>query len=336
LIDKALHDAELAANAEEKIVFAPPIATFKKGYFAREDNLAEGLVINAECDTHAQEARAKLERLLGPATVVVESGGEWVDPDTGELKPRLHVHYRLKVPARGEEALAKLRLARKLATAIVGGDASNINAVHPIRWAGSWHRKGEPKLARIVSLNADAEIDLDEALEILQQAAPSVECAEPASNEDKQADPDLIYAAMVVIPNNDVSRDEWNKKGMAIFAATGGHQRGFEAFAMWSKKSSKSHGGHVKRWKNYRRHPPTKISAGSIIYWANEADPTGQWRADYDKKREAIDAKLVEPLLANFAAKQAAAEPKDEAKVDEPIGIKDASDPWPTINEAAY
>jgi hypothetical protein len=245
LIDKALEDANLAANAEEKIVFAPPIATFKKEYFAREEDLAEGLVLNTECDMHAQEGQAKLEQLLGAATVVVESGGEWIDPDTGELKPRLHVHYRLKVPARGEEALAKLKMARELATKIVGGDASNINAVHPIRWPGSWHRKGAPKLARIISLNADAEIDLDEALEILKQAAPTVECEEHSANENQKADPDLIYDAMVVVPNlGKINGDqgewnEWNKTGMAIFAATSGDDRGLEAFMMWSRKSPK-------------------------------------------------------------------------------------------------
>ena len=45
--------------------------------------------------------------------------------------------------------------------------------MHPIRWPGSWHRKKEPKLCRIVALNDDAEIDLATALEVLKQVAPS-------------------------------------------------------------------------------------------------------------------------------------------------------------------
>ena len=40
-----------------------------------------------------------------------------------------------------------------------------------MRWPGSWHRKRTPKLARIVALNEDAEIDLEEALERLREAA---------------------------------------------------------------------------------------------------------------------------------------------------------------------
>ena len=175
LIDKACRDAALAADAHAKIVFAPPIATFTNNEHAREIDLAEGLALSTECDTNAQAARARLEQLLGPATAVVQSGGEWVDPDTGELKPKLHTHHRLTTPARDASALAKLKLARKLAAEIVGGDPSNAPTVHPIRWPGSWHRKNKPTICRIVELT-DNEIDLDAALKALQQAA------EPTAN----------------------------------------------------------------------------------------------------------------------------------------------------------
>jgi hypothetical protein len=67
-----------------------------------------------------------------------------------------------------------LKRARILATAIVGGDATNVPAVHPIRWPGSWHRKGEPRLATIVTLNADREIILSDALEQLEAMAPAI------------------------------------------------------------------------------------------------------------------------------------------------------------------
>jgi hypothetical protein len=296
LIDKAFRDAERAANAG-RIVFAPPVATFSNSRHAREVDLAEGLVLNVEWDQHAQEGRAKLEKLLGRATVVVASGGEWTDQETGELKPKLHVHFRLKVPARGKRALAKLKLARMLATAIVGGDASNITAVHPIRWPGSWHCKGKPSLCRIVSLRPKAELDLNKALAILKKAAPAVTCARHTANLKAQADPDLMYAAMVVIPNNDVSRDEWNKKGMAIFRATAGDPRGLEAFEMWSKKSAKSHGGYIARWQHFFSSPPSRIGAGSIIYWANNTDPT--WRQRHERERWLRFTKIYQQRLNN-------------------------------------
>ena len=172
LIDKAYSCAERAAKSGDKIVFCPPVATFTNKDHAREEDLAEGLVLSIECDEHAQEACSKLQELLGSPTAVVKSGGEWINPETGELEPKLHDYYRLKIPARDPETLKKLKQARELATEIVGGDASNVSAVHPIRWPGSLHRKAEPKLCRIMTINPDAEIDLDQALDILRKARP--------------------------------------------------------------------------------------------------------------------------------------------------------------------
>ena len=102
--------------------------------------------------------------------MVVASGGEWINP-AGEVQPKLHGHWRLSEPTRTAEEHGKLKAARRLATALVGGDATNIPVVHPIRWPGSVHRKGQPKLARIVGFHPDAEIDLGEALEALEAAA---------------------------------------------------------------------------------------------------------------------------------------------------------------------
>jgi putative DNA primase/helicase len=171
LIDRAYRDAVLAAQAPNKVVFCPPVATFTEPKLAREQHLAEGPVLSIECDTHPRAALAKLIALLGQPTAVVESGGVWTDPETGETEPKLHIYYRLKIPARSQDELKKLKQARRLATTFVGGDVSNVTIVHPIRWPGSLHRKGDPKPCRIIKLNPDAEIELDSALQILQQAA---------------------------------------------------------------------------------------------------------------------------------------------------------------------
>jgi hypothetical protein len=171
VIDLIYREVELAARAPQAVVFCPPIATFSNGGRAREIDLAEGLALSVECDAHARAARAKLEALLGPATAVVASGGEWTDPEASDTEPKLHLHYRLKAPTRSKEEHQKLKLARKLAAKLVGGDPSNVPLVHPIRWPGSLHRKGEPKLCRIIELNPDAEIDLDAAVAHLQKAA---------------------------------------------------------------------------------------------------------------------------------------------------------------------
>src|SRR5262245_27228060 len=171
IVDAAITLAQYAADHRRRAVFAPPLASFTNQTRAGEADLCEAPVLSVECDTAPANARRTLETLLGPATVVVASGGQWVNDQTGEIECRLHLHWRLTEPATGEEALARLKEARRLATSIVGGDPSNVPCVHPLRWPGSWHRKREPRLATIVA-QSDAEIELGEALERLRLAAP--------------------------------------------------------------------------------------------------------------------------------------------------------------------
>src|SRR5262249_3485707 len=57
-------------------------------------------------------------------------------------------------------------------------------------------------------------------------------------NEEPQASPARVAAALEVIPN-DVDWDEWNRVGMAMWRATGGTKAGFVAFDKWSQKSPK-------------------------------------------------------------------------------------------------
>ena len=164
-------DAYCAANSATPVVFCPVLATFTNGERARQVDLLKGLALSVECDQRPGDAAAALQQLLGPATVIVRSGGTWTDPATGEVQDKMHVHYRLNKPAQGNDLL-RLKQARDLATMLVGGDTSNKPVVHPIRCPGSWHRKAGPRLCQIEELNADAEIDLDVALEALTAAAP--------------------------------------------------------------------------------------------------------------------------------------------------------------------
>ena len=169
LTDAALDDARRAAQTPKPVVFAPPIAVFTNEERATEKDLLEGLTLSVECDARPQQARAILENLLGPATVVVRSGGVWTDPE-GAAQNKLHLHWRLAQPARGAN-LARLKALRALAARLAGGDPSNMPIVHPIRWAGSWWRKCDPaKLCAIEAIDADREIDLDPALAILGAA----------------------------------------------------------------------------------------------------------------------------------------------------------------------
>jgi hypothetical protein len=187
LIDVAEDDANRAANYPKPVVFCPPIAVFANKDSAREADIVEGLALSVECDQHPYAARMKLEKLLGPATFVVHSGGVWTDAN-GELYDKVHLHWRLREPARGAD-IADLKKARDLATRLVGGDPSNKPVCHPIRWPGSWHRKAEPVLCRIERANPDAEIDLADTLSVLTAACPEQARSKPNGKDHSAGAP---------------------------------------------------------------------------------------------------------------------------------------------------
>jgi Primase C terminal 2 (PriCT-2) len=279
--------------AKKGALFAPPVATFKDHRSASFGNLAEGVVVSVECDERAQQALATLTAILGPPTLVVASGGIWVNPETGLGEDKLHLYWRLAVPARDIDSFAKLMEALKIATGLVGADASN-TIVHPLRWPGSWHLKAAPRLCRIVEENDDVEVDLDAALELLRKAAPPELLARGTSEAKQHRNavasgptgrthkplnrhqifmlPDINEVASVVraIPNEDLHRNEWNNTGMAIFASTGGSEEGHAIFLEFSAKSSKHHNpGTVRaRWEGMRRSPPTRTGWGKLLAMA--------------------------------------------------------------------
>jgi len=160
---------------------------------------------------------------------------------------------------------------------------------------------------------------------------------ERAPNEDLTADPDLIAAAMAVVPNDDVSQNEYNKVGMAIWVATGGCARGFEIFDTWARKSKKYHGGTVKRWRHYFKSPPSRIGAGSIIHWANEASP-GWWAqyddASMDKTTQESLAGVDAFLAGHHGEKPPTDKPQDKASGSSDQTKNDASGPDTKTKEA--
>jgi hypothetical protein len=303
VVDCAMIIARLAANAPHNVAFAWPIAVFKRRGRAREQDLLRGLVLSAECDTHAQQARKTLEAILGPPTLVVESGGTWTD-ETGRQWPKLHLYWRLAKPAEGKE-LAKLKQAREIATKLVHADESNISIVHPIRAAGSWHRKGTPKLCRIAERHDDAEIDLDVALAALKET-PAGENSRSQSDSTskkrrfKNTEPESVERvkrALAAIrppahPPDPVDPDwvepdsykVWMEVGPALYDEFG--EFGFDLFNGYSKQSPKyKHEPHCsggtecdcvsaeveKKWIECRK--ITKYKIASVFHWANYFNP---------------------------------------------------------------
>ena len=263
LVDHARKAAEWRVSA----VFCPPIATVRDPKSAKADNICEGIALSVECDQHAVKARQTLEAILGPATLVVASGGQWTNPETGGAEPKLHLHWRVNKPTTRPDEHAMLKEARKLATELVDGDGTNISIVHPIRWPGSWHRKGTPRLANIVA-SSDSEMDLVEAVVRLRDASGAATFARFGFETDSKlraSDPAAVASALSVIPNDSLAWNDWNRLGMATWAATDGSEIGREAFAKWSAKASKNDPiATESRWQHYKTSPPTRIGFGTL------------------------------------------------------------------------
>jgi hypothetical protein len=184
VIGTAIAIARMAANAERPAVFCPPIAVFKIAEHARQQDLLQAPTLTVECDREPTAARRKLELLLGPATLVVRSGGVWTNGN-GESEDKLHLHWRWDRLSSYE--LEKVKEARSLAQRIVHADASGVPAVHPFRWPGSWHRKQQPpRLCEIIAFNPERELNVDAALELLRAAAPPVSAKRRSKAASKQ------------------------------------------------------------------------------------------------------------------------------------------------------
>ena len=273
--------ARQAATWDDPAVYCPPVTTFKTPQNAKTENVHEGVDLSTECDQNPCAACLRLEALLGPATTVVASGGEWINPATGEIEPKVHLHWRLKTPTRTKAEHELLKEARTLAANLVGGDGTNKSIVHPIRWPGSWHRKKKPKLAHTVASNEANEIDLPIAIEILREAVGAAAFGydfNKTSNKLEATDHAAAASALSVIPNGADPQahdwEYWNGIGMKTWAATAGSETGRTAFHAWSAKSPKYDKETTEaRWQHYKTSPPTLAGFGSLVYLARKHSP---------------------------------------------------------------
>jgi hypothetical protein len=121
------------------------------------------------------------------------------------------------------------------------------------------------------------------------------EVEERGFGDELTADSILVDAALEVIPNDDIDWDEWNKIGMAIYAATNGG--GFATFDAWSQKSKKYNAKDTKnKWHAYHRSPPKRIGCGTLFFLAEQASPG--WRDAYDLEIQAkLDAAAQDEAL---------------------------------------
>lgn len=147
----------------------------------------------------------------------------------------------------------------------------------------------------------------------------------------------MVAAALRAIPNADEAWEEWNRIGMATWAASGGEDFGFEAFDLWSQQSGKYSMHHTRaRWDHYRRSPPSQIGFGSLFYMAEDADP--RWLDRYEREQEAAALAMFEEGQAAYLEATGKAPPEpvrpetSERPTENGAGseYQPAADPSPT------
>ena len=276
VIDRAVVIATRIANGGEPAVFAPPICTFTSRTGAKSSDVHEAPVLSVEIDQgNLDQIADRLSLILSDRpTISLHSGSLWADPETGEILPKGHLHWRLRTPARGPEQQRMLRRARDIATLIAGGDPSGTPPVHPLRFPGTWNRKTEPPvMARIFEENANTTIDLAEALAVLEDAAHAADLATPRSAPHLAAD-DLpaelaqlaewlrVYTTDCLRAPNQGLWHDWNKVAMATHRATGGSEAGYQLFRAWSETSRHYNEANCRaRWYAITSCPATWIGA---------------------------------------------------------------------------
>jgi hypothetical protein len=165
VITAAKELARWAARQASAYVVCVPSATFSSDG-GKEVDLAAGLALSVDLDKHPAKSRKRLERVLGPATLCIKSGGYWGHGK--KRQPTVHLYWLLSMLATGAD-LSVLKEVRRLAIQYAGGDPTAVSIVHGLRCAGTLHRKGRARTTSIEAHNPKARIDLRKALERLRR-----------------------------------------------------------------------------------------------------------------------------------------------------------------------
>jgi hypothetical protein len=274
---EATNLARTCAQSTVASVFCPPVATFDNPRKAAEANVVDGLAISVELDENPTAALELLITVLGEPTVVVRSGGTWTDPWTGEVLDKLHGYWRLKTPARDDARIA-LKRAQVLACKIAGGDPSDQTAVHPLRWPGSWHRKGDPVLCRIASCNSGVEVELANALASLEKACPE-SSTKPGDNRSQGSQEGGEWETLIYLVLTSESYHEPLTRLAAKFLRAG--MSDGAAVNMLRGLMMNATGPHDARWQQRYDYIPRAVSTAREKIPAElkkpETKPLPQW-----------------------------------------------------------
>ncbi|MCB8880196.1 AAA family ATPase [Acidisoma cellulosilytica] len=87
-------------------------------------------------------------------------------------------------------------------------------------------------------------------------------------------DPSTVAESLNRIPNDNLTWNDWSRIGATIYNSTEGSPDGLALFKEWSSKSLKHRDAECDgRWNNWKTHPYTDLSFGSLVHLARLTDP---------------------------------------------------------------
>jgi Bifunctional DNA primase/polymerase, N-terminal/Primase C terminal 2 (PriCT-2) len=103
-----------------------------------------------------------------------------------------------------------------------------------------------------------------------------------------------LTLATAMIPNTlKTSRDAWVRVGLALWAATGGSEDGYQLFRAWSRRWPHYNAEKTRTFWITIKKTPDEITAGTVFHLAEEAVP------DYSDRCIALDPEVI-ALIEEF------------------------------------
>jgi HK97 family phage portal protein len=102
---------------------------------------------------------------------------------------------------------------------------------------------------------------------------PSRPTSAPRNTKYKPIEDDQLRELMECVPNDDrTTWEDWNRVGMALYAATNGSGFGGELFDQWSERNDKYYPENTElKWSAYETSPPNNIGVGTLFFLAGSA-----------------------------------------------------------------
>ena len=200
---------------------------------------------------------------------------------TRDNSPRCLLVYRA---AEGEPAKLTLVGADGKIEVLGRGQQFVAYGRHPSGADLEWRSGGPAELA-LADIPAVTEEQINRFLNACAPVigAVPIELKKPKANGHDHTAPATaalidIAAALALVPNHGaLDWETWNNVGLAIYAATGGVQAGWELWRDWSAKHPDNDpDATLARWEHYAKSPPDRTGAGKLFAMAAAASPG--WR----------------------------------------------------------